>query len=72
MDWIRTPETLAPDERRLVGGKAFRLARLDQQGFTTPPLGVSYYQGLFCLSGCHRSQGAHRPGSPPQAFEAMR
>jgi len=37
MNWIRTAETLAPDERRLVGGKAYRLARLEQQGFATPP-----------------------------------
>ena len=37
MNWTRTTDTLAPGERDLVGGKAFRLARLQQHGFRTAP-----------------------------------
>lgn len=72
MDWIRTPETLAPDERRLVGGKAFRLARLDQQGFTTPPwvcLTTKAYSAYLDATGLREriALEVHR-----KAFEAMR
>jgi len=72
MDWIRTPETLAPDERRLVGGKAYRLARLAQQGFTTPPwmcLTTQAYDTYLDTTGLREriALEIHR-----KAFEAMR
>jgi len=72
MDWIRTPEILAPDERRLVGGKAYRLARLAQQGFTTPPwvcLTTRAYDTYLDTTGLREriALEVHR-----KAFEAMR
>jgi len=72
MDWIRTPKTLAPDERRLVGGKAYRLARLAQQGFTTPPwvcLTTRAYDAFLDVTGLREriALEVHR-----KAFEALR
>jgi len=72
MDWIRTPEILAPDERRLVGGKAFRLAQLAQNGFMTPPwvcVTTRAYDTYLDVTGLREriALEVHR-----KAFEAMR
>jgi pyruvate,water dikinase len=72
MKWTRTAETLAPDERHLVGGKAWRLARLAQQGFPTPPwvcLTTRAYDAYLDVTGLREriALEVHR-----KAFEAMR
>jgi len=72
MNWIRTAETLAPDERRLVGGKAYRLARLEQQGFPTPPwvcITTRAYDAYLDATGLRERVALeiHR-----KAFESMR
>lgn len=72
MKWTRTAETLAPDERRLVGGKAWRLARLAQQGFKTPPwlcITTRAYETYLDTTGLRERMALeiHR-----KAFEAMR
>jgi len=72
MDWTRTPETLAPDERRLLGGKAFRLARLAQEGFAVPPwvcITTRAYDTFLDATGLREriALEVHR-----KAFEAMR
>jgi phosphohistidine swiveling domain-containing protein len=40
MNWIKTVETLNADDRGLIGGKAWRMARLQQLGFRTAPFVV--------------------------------
>jgi len=72
MNWIRTADTLAPDERRLVGGKAWRLARLEQQGFETAPwlcITTRAYDTYLDTTGLRERMALelHR-----KAFEAMR
>ena len=72
MKWTRTAKTLAPDERHLVGGKAWRLARLEQQGFKTPPwlcITTRAYDTYLDTTGLRERMALeiHR-----KAFEAMR
>lgn len=72
MHWTRTAEDLAPNERLLVGGKAYRLAQLAQQGFKTPPwicLTTQTYDAYLDVTGLREriALEVHR-----KAFEAMR
>jgi len=72
MHWTRTAENLAPNERLLVGGKAYRLAQLALQGFETPPwicLTTQAYDAYLDVTGLREriALEIHR-----KAFEAMR
>jgi phosphohistidine swiveling domain-containing protein len=72
MTWIRTADNLAPNERNLVGGKAYQLAQLQRQGFKTAPwlcVTTSAYDAYLNATGLREriAMELHR-----KAFEEMR